>query len=100
MHSTFAFVVGFTAFLTNCIDYHKVRGSKSLDEILIPKCTSRFSGSATFLLWLFSFFWIGKLFQYILDIRRLMHMHDFSTTYLVSLMRRFRRSRGKRWSVA
>lgn len=77
MYSTFAFVVGFTAFLTNCIDYHKVRGSKSLDEILIPKCTSRFSGSATFLLWLFSFFWIGKLFQYILDIRRLMHMHDF-----------------------
>lgn len=35
------------------------------------------SGSSTFLLWLFSFFWIGKLFQYILDIRRLNHMHDF-----------------------
>ncbi|KAJ5168051.1 Autophagy-related protein 9 [Penicillium canariense] len=74
---TFAFVVGFTTFLTNCVDYHKVRGSKSLDEILVPKCTSKMSGSSTFLLWLFSFFWIGKLFQYLLDIRRLKHMHDF-----------------------
>lgn len=70
-------MVGFTTFLTNCIDYHRVRGSKTLDEILIPKCTSKMSGSSTFLLWLFSFFWIGKLFQYILDIRRLKHMHDF-----------------------
>ncbi|KAJ5281059.1 Autophagy-related protein 9 [Penicillium angulare] len=74
---TSAFVVGFSTFLTNCVDYHKVRGSKSLDEILVPKCTSRMSGSTLFLLWLFSFFWIGKLFQYLLDIRRLQHMHDF-----------------------
>jgi autophagy-related protein 9 len=35
------------------------------------------SGSSTFLLWLFSFFWIVKLFQYVLDIRRLKHLHDF-----------------------
>jgi autophagy-related protein 9 len=35
------------------------------------------SGSSTFLLWLFSFFWIGKLFQYLLDIRRLKNLHDF-----------------------
>lgn len=35
------------------------------------------SVSATFLLWLFTFFWIGKTFQYLLDIRRLKHMHDF-----------------------
>lgn len=74
---TFAFVVGFSTFLTNCVDYHKVRGSKSLDEILVPKCTSKMSGTSLFLLWLFSFFWIGKLFQYLLDIRRLSHMHDF-----------------------
>ncbi|KAJ6014580.1 Autophagy-related protein 9 [Penicillium herquei] len=74
---TFAFVVGFSTFLTNCVDYHKVRGSKSLDEILVPQCTSKMSGSSLFLLWLFSFFWIGKLFQYMLDIRRLQHMHDF-----------------------
>ncbi|EPS33293.1 hypothetical protein PDE_08255 [Penicillium oxalicum 114-2] len=74
---TFAFVVGFTTFLTNCVDYHKVRGSKSLDEILVPKCVSKMSASATLLLWLLSFFWISKLFQLLLDVRRLKHMHDF-----------------------
>ncbi|KAJ5779584.1 Autophagy-related protein 9 [Penicillium paradoxum] len=74
---TFAFVVGFSTFLTNCIDYPKVRRSKTLDEILVPQCTANMSGSSTFLLWLCSFFWIGKLFQYLLDIRRLKHLHDF-----------------------
>ncbi|KAL4766081.1 autophagy protein ATG9 [Aspergillus foveolatus] len=74
---TFAFVVGFTTFLTNCIDYRLVRTSKSLDQILISKCTSRMSASSTFLLWLLCLFWIGKVFQLILDVRRLKNMHDF-----------------------
>ena len=38
---------------------------------------SSMSGSANFLLWMFTFFWIAKLFQFIVDIRRLMHLHDF-----------------------
>lgn len=38
---------------------------------------NKMSGSSTFLLWLFTFFWIGKLFQYIIDFRRLRHMQDF-----------------------
>ncbi|PLB50239.1 autophagy protein Apg9 [Aspergillus steynii IBT 23096] len=74
---TFAFVVGFSTFLTNCIDYRSVRGSKTLDDILIQKCTKKMSMSSTLLLWLLTFFWIGKAFQYVLDIRRLKHMHDF-----------------------
>ncbi|KAL4774221.1 autophagy-related protein 9 [Aspergillus nidulans var. acristatus] len=74
---TFAFVVGFTTFLTNCIDYRLVRTSKSLDQILISKCTSHMSASSTFLLWLLCLFWIGKVFQLILDVRRLKNMHDF-----------------------
>lgn len=48
-----------------------------MDDILIQKCTTKMSMSSTFLLWLFSFFWIGKAFQYLLDIRRLKNMHDF-----------------------
>ncbi|KAL4996052.1 autophagy protein Apg9-domain-containing protein [Aspergillus recurvatus] len=74
---TFAFVVGFTTFLTNCIDYRLVPTSKTLDQILIPKCTSKMSASSTFLLWLLCLFWIGKVFQLLLDIRRLKNMHDF-----------------------
>ena len=78
MHSrTFAFVVGFSTFLTNCIQYRKVPGSKTLDDVLVPKCTAKMSASSTFLLWLFTFFWIGKVVQYLLDVRRLKHMHDF-----------------------
>ncbi|PYI21330.1 autophagy protein Apg9 [Aspergillus japonicus CBS 114.51] len=74
---TFAFVVGFSIFLTNCIDYRSVRGSRKFDDIYIQQCTKKMSFPSTFLLWLLSLFWIGKSFQYILDIRRLKHMHDF-----------------------
>ncbi|KAL1962979.1 hypothetical protein VTN77DRAFT_8825 [Rasamsonia byssochlamydoides] len=74
---TLAFVVGFSTFLSSCIDYRAVRGSKTLDDILIKKCMTKMSISTTLLLWLFTFFWIGKLLQYVLDIRRLLHMHDF-----------------------
>lgn len=69
--------MGFTTFLTSCINYHDIRGSRKLDDILIKNCVSKMSTSSTLLLWLLTFFWIGKLFQYILDIRRLRHLHDF-----------------------
>ncbi|KAL8862488.1 MAG: hypothetical protein Q9178_000985 [Gyalolechia marmorata] len=74
---TLAFVVGFSTFLTTCIDFAKVRSSHSMSEILIPKCTSNMSSTTSLLIWLFAFFWIGKSFQYLLDIRRLQHMHNF-----------------------
>ncbi|KAL1953471.1 hypothetical protein VTO42DRAFT_2785 [Malbranchea cinnamomea] len=74
---TLAFVVGFTTFLTNCIDYKMLPHSKTMDQIIIPKCASKMSASSTFFLWLFTLFWFGKLFQYVLDFRRLRHMQDF-----------------------
>ncbi|PGH26567.1 hypothetical protein AJ80_01696 [Polytolypa hystricis UAMH7299] len=74
---TLAFVVGFTTFLSSCIDYRKVSHSKTMSEIVVPRCMSKMSATATFLLWLFTLFWIGKLFQYIMDFRRLRHIHDF-----------------------
>lgn len=48
-----------------------------MDEIVIRQCTKKMSTTATFFLWLFTLFWIGKLVQYVLDIRRLRQMHDF-----------------------
>ncbi|QKX63571.1 uncharacterized protein TRUGW13939_10742 [Talaromyces rugulosus] len=74
---TLAFVVGFTTFLSSCVNYSNVRNSKALDEILVPKCMTKISASTTLFLWLFTFFWIGKLIEFILDVRRLRHMHDF-----------------------
>ncbi|MCJ1471644.1 autophagy protein atg9 [Lambiella insularis] len=74
---TLAFVVAFGTFLTSCIDFKKVPGSKGMPEILVPQCTKKMSGFANTLIWMFAFLWIAKLFQYLLDIRRLRHMHDF-----------------------
>lgn len=48
-----------------------------MSEILVPKCAQSMSGSANFLIWLFAFLWICKLFQYFLDFRRLWRMHNF-----------------------
>lgn len=48
-----------------------------MSQVLIPQCTKKMSTSTNLLIWLFSFLWIAKLFQYILGIRRLKHMHDF-----------------------
>jgi len=77
IHSTLGFVVGFSTFLTMCIDFKRIPQSTTLSQILVPQCTRKMSGSASFFLWLFAFFWIVKAFQYLLDIRRLRHMHDF-----------------------
>jgi autophagy-related protein 9 len=48
-----------------------------MDDILIDQCTKKMSGTFSFLLWLFVFFWIWKAFQYVVEIRKLRHMHDF-----------------------
>ena len=44
---------------------------------MVPKCTQRLSGLWNVLIWLCVFLWIAKLIQYLFDIRRLKHMHDF-----------------------
>ena len=48
-----------------------------MSQIVIPQCTTKMSGLANLLIWVIAFFWIAKFFQYLLDIRRLKHMHDF-----------------------
>lgn len=73
----FAFIVGFSTFLTNCVDYSNVRGSRTLDDILIKRCTTKMSTTSTLFLWILTCFWIERAFRYLLDIRRLKHMHDF-----------------------
>ena len=74
---TLLFVIGFTTFLYNCVDYRKVPKSKMMSEIIVPQCTKKMSTTSNLLIWIFSLFWIMKLFEYVLDFRRLRHMHDF-----------------------
>lgn len=51
--------------------------SKKMKEILIPQCSKKLSGSMNFLLWLFAFLWICKVFQYGYEFRRLRRMQNF-----------------------
>ena len=75
--ATVMFVVGFSTYLTTCIDYSKIRSSSSLSEVQYPQCMSRLSYFSTFLIWLFTLFWFMKLIQYIYDIQRLLDLKNF-----------------------
>ena len=74
---TSAFVIGFSVFLTTCIDYGKISKGKELSDILIPKCTAKMSGTFNVLIWLCTFIWLWQIVQMIRDIPRLKRMHDF-----------------------
>ncbi|KAK0713848.1 autophagy protein Apg9-domain-containing protein [Lasiosphaeria miniovina] len=72
-----AFVALLLTFLTQCVDYKRVRESQKLSEILVPQCTSNMSGLWNLGLWMFAFYFIWKSIQYLLDVRRLLHVRDF-----------------------
>ena len=73
-----AFVAVFLTFLTQCVDYTKIRGSTRMDQILIPQCTKSMSWIWNVGLWLFAFYFIWKTMQFfIFDIRRLFNLRDF-----------------------
>ena len=74
---TIGFIVGFSLFLTQCIDYRDFKGKTKMSEILIPKCASKMGFIPNALLWLTTFIWLWKSVGYLLDIPRLRHMHDF-----------------------
>ncbi|KAI8627562.1 autophagy protein Apg9 [Xylariaceae sp. FL1651] len=72
-----AFVVSLLTLLTQCIDYSKIRQSKSLSQIIIPQCTKNMWGLWNLSLWLCSFYFIWKSIQWVLDMPRLLHIRDF-----------------------
>ncbi|ETN46611.1 uncharacterized protein HMPREF1541_00797 [Cyphellophora europaea CBS 101466] len=75
---TGVFIVGFSTFLTQCIDYHSdLKHVTHLKQVLVPKCMARMSFFPKLLLWVLTVIWIWKLAQYLLDIRRLLHLRDF-----------------------
>lgn len=71
------FVAVLLTFLVQCVDYGKIRGSQKLPEIMVPQCTRNMSGLWNLGLWMFAFYFIWKLVQYLLDIRRLLNIRDF-----------------------
>lgn len=63
--------------LSQCIDYSKIRESKHLSQVVIPKCTKNMWGIWNLGLWLCSFYVIWKTIQFVLDVPRLLHIRDF-----------------------
>lgn len=72
-----AFVAVLLTFLTQCVDYSRLRGSQKLSQILVPQCTRNMSGLWNLGLFMFAFYFIWKSIQYLLDLRRLAHVRDF-----------------------
>ncbi|KAK8117269.1 uncharacterized protein PG998_005550 [Apiospora kogelbergensis] len=70
--------------LLQCIDFSKIRDSKSLSQVMVPKCTKNMWGIWNLGLWLCSFYVIWQTIQFALDIPRLMHIRDYYT-YLLEI---------------
>lgn len=71
------FVFSFAMFLTTCIDYKLVPSSKSMSEVMIPKCMANASWLKNAALFFFIIYWLSRLVTYLGDVRRLLRMHDF-----------------------
>ncbi|KAI1735167.1 autophagy protein Apg9 [Xylaria scruposa] len=71
------FLASLLTLLSQCIDYSRIRQSKSLSQILIPQCTKHMWGLWNLSLWICSFYFVWKSIQWILDMPRLMHIRDF-----------------------
>ncbi|KAK0610478.1 autophagy protein Apg9-domain-containing protein [Bombardia bombarda] len=72
-----AFVAVLLTFLSQCVDYHRIRGSQRLSQIIVPQCTKNMSGLWNLGLWMFAFYFIWKSIQYLLDFKRLSNIRDF-----------------------
>ncbi|KAK8044849.1 hypothetical protein PG993_004873 [Apiospora rasikravindrae] len=78
------FIAILLTLLSQCIDFSKIRDSKSLSQVMIPKCTKNMWGIWNLGLWLCSFYVVWQTIQFALDIPRLMHIRDFYT-YLLEI---------------
>lgn len=71
------FTASLLTLLTQCINFSIIRESKSLSQIMIPKCTKNMWGIWNLGLWMCCFYVIWKTIQFALDIPRLLHIRDF-----------------------
>ncbi|EGG01953.1 uncharacterized protein MELLADRAFT_49970, partial [Melampsora larici-populina 98AG31] len=79
---TVGFVIGFSTFLVGCIDYSTLRKSHHLEEVIIPRCVTRFSGLTSSLVLCFGGFYVWKVLRFSQDIAKLWQMHEFFSNLL------------------
>lgn len=75
--ATLLFVVGFSTFLTSCIDYSKLSTSTKLADVQVDRCIAKMGWFHTFVVWLVLLFWLLKAFQYVGEIRGIVEMRNF-----------------------
>lgn len=71
------FIAVFLTFLTQCVNYSLIPSSKTMNQILVPRCTEKMSWTWSFALWITMLYLIWKAIQIPLDLRRLLGMRDF-----------------------
>lgn len=71
------FIAVFLTFLTQCVNYSLIPHSKTMNQILVPRCTQEMSWTWSFALWITMLYLIWKAIQIPLDMRRLLVMRDF-----------------------
>ncbi|ORX93600.1 APG9-domain-containing protein [Basidiobolus meristosporus CBS 931.73] len=81
---SFAFIIGFTLFIVDCVDYSKIQPDGHLSDIVIPQCITRLSGVSALFTIIFFVFWIWQFLRLIFDIRGLFDMYHFYT-YLLEI---------------
>ncbi|PRT53746.1 Autophagy-related protein 9 [Wickerhamiella sorbophila] len=74
---TVLFVISFAIYLGYCIDYSKLRGATTLEQIRVQHCLAKAPFHTKFLLWVFVCLWLLKCFQLVADSRRLWEMKMF-----------------------
>jgi autophagy-related protein 9 len=75
--ATLLFVVGFSTYLTSCIDYSKLSSSSKLSDVQVDRCVAKMGFFHKFVVWLVLLFWLLKAFQYVGEIRGLIEMRNF-----------------------
>lgn len=74
---TVSFVIGFTTFITSCIDWPAVTPHGSLAGVTKSQCIAQMSPITYLVLWLFLSFLLALWIYYLTDIPRLWQMREF-----------------------
>ncbi|GAA5912920.1 autophagy protein ATG9 [Sporobolomyces salmoneus] len=79
---TVGWVIGFSTFLSSCVDYKKLWKAERLSNAVVEKCVSRLSGFSFLAFVLFVGFYAWRVAEFGLEVRKLWEMHEFYTELL------------------
>ncbi|EEB07973.1 autophagy associated protein Atg9 [Schizosaccharomyces japonicus yFS275] len=75
--STIAFVVGFSTYLTSCVNWQSIKPNSSLASVIYPRCMARMSSTSVLILWVLLCTLFALTLHYTVDTFRLWRMRDF-----------------------